>query len=184
MIIAIIPAKGTSTRLPNKNMIEILGRPMIYYTINYAKKSSFINDIYVSTDQQKIKEYCQTLGIKTIHRPIDLCGETPIIDVYRHAYMQLKDKLEIKTMIGLQPDHPDRTLILDDVIKLFQKKQVHELTSCELNKKKNGAHYILSKEVLLGKDPLTTYQIIDDCTNVHFKEDLKIAEKNILNFDA
>ena len=59
--------------------------------------------------------------------------------------MQLKDKLEIKTMIGLQPNHPDRTLILDDVIKLFQKKQVDELTSCELNKKKNGLAFYQRK---------------------------------------
>lgn len=179
MIIAVIPAKGKSNRLPNKNMSLIFKNPMIYYTIKYAEKSNLINDIYVSTDDKKIENYCQKLGIKTIHRPDHLCGEALIIDVYRHAYNILKLKLDIKTLVGLQPDHPDRLLELDKVIKIFQQKKVDQLISVEKNGTKNGAHYILSKGVLSGKTPQKIYKVIDDCTNVHTKHDLDIAKNNI-----
>ena len=50
MIVAIIPAKLSSKRLKNKNMSLVNGKPLIQYTINYAKKSTLLDDIYVSTD--------------------------------------------------------------------------------------------------------------------------------------
>ena len=113
-------------------------------------------------------------GLKTIHRPKNLCGETPIIDVYKHAYSKLK-KLNIKTIVGLQPDHPDRNLKLDKVLNKFLSKKADFLYSID-NKKKNGAHYILSKKVLEGKILKKTF-VIDNCTNIHFKNDLIKAEK-------
>ena len=59
MIIAVIPAKGHSKRLPNKNMQIINGVPLIEYTINYVKKSKIINDFYVTTDSLEIQSYCE-----------------------------------------------------------------------------------------------------------------------------
>lgn len=179
MIVAIIPAKGKSNRLPNKNMSLIHENPMIYYTVKYAEKSNLINDIFISTDDQKIETYSIELGIKTIHRPDHLCGEAMIIDVYRHAFNTLKSKVDIKMLVGLQPDHPDRKLDLDHVIKKFQKDKVDQLISVEKNGTKNGAHFILSKEVLIGKTPEKISKVVDDCTNVHTKEDLEIAKRNI-----
>ena len=58
MKIAIIPAKGGSKRLPNKNMYLINGMPLIQYTLNYVKKCEEINDVYVTTDSTEIKNYC------------------------------------------------------------------------------------------------------------------------------
>ena len=55
-IIAVIPARGNSKAIPKKNIYKILGKPLIYYTINEAKKSKFITDIVLSTDSKKIKK--------------------------------------------------------------------------------------------------------------------------------
>ena len=107
MIIAVIPAKGNSSRLPNKNMSILNGKPMIQYTIDYALSFKKINDIYVSTENKNIKDYCMKQNIKVISRPIKLCGEAPIIDVYRHAF-EIIGEPKLKVMVGLQPDHPDR----------------------------------------------------------------------------
>jgi len=53
MIIAIIPAKGGSLRLKNKNIKILNKRPMIYWSIKYAKKSKLLDKIYVSTNSKK-----------------------------------------------------------------------------------------------------------------------------------
>ena len=54
--IAIIPARGGSKRLPQKN-IKLLGNiPLIAHSILYAKEHNFISDVYVSTDDESIKK--------------------------------------------------------------------------------------------------------------------------------
>ena len=179
MIVAIIPAKKSSKRLKNKNLSIILKKPLLYWTAIYSSKSKIIQNTYVSSESKTVLNYAKKIGLKTIHRPKNLCGETPIIDVYKHAYSKLKKKLNIKTIVGLQPDHPDRNLKLDKVLNKFLSKKADFLYSIDNKKKKNGAHYILSKKVLEGKNIKKKTFVIDNCTNIHFKNDLIKAEKNL-----
>ena len=53
-IICIIPARGGSKGIPNKNIINFMGKPLLVHSINYAKKSKLISNVYVSTDNDKI----------------------------------------------------------------------------------------------------------------------------------
>ena len=152
MIVAIIPAKKGSKRLKNKNLRIAHKKPLLYWTAIYSFKSKIIKDTYVSSDSKTIISYAKKIGLKTILRPKNLCGETPIIDVYKHAYRKLKKKINIKTIVGLQPDHPDRNLKIDKVIGKFLSKKADFLYSIDKKKKKNGAHYILSKKILDGKN--------------------------------
>ena len=179
MIIVVIPAKGNSSRLPNKNMSMINGRPMIQYTIDYAKSFDKINDIYVSTENKNIRDYCIKQNIKVISRPNNLCGETPIIDVYRHAF-EIIGEQKLNVMVGLQPDHPERKLTLEYVYEEYINNKVDMLVSKDKNGIKNGAHYIMSRKVLEGLSPKKTLSIVDNCTNVHYKADLNSVLKNLL----
>ena len=145
MSVAIIPAKGKSNRLPNKNMKLIDNKPMLHYTIDYVKKSRLVKDFFVSTEDKKIIDYCNLTGTKTIKRSENLCGETLIIDVYN----------------------------------LFLKKNADYLSSVEKDGTKNGAYFILSKNVIFGENPKNKVVVYDDCTNVHTIEDLKKAEARI-----
>ena len=179
MIIAIIPAKKRSTRLINKNLRLINRKPLLYWTAKYAKESKKIDRIYVSSDSKSTLRYSKKIGLRTILRPKKLTGETPILDVYKHAYKKIKKYINVSAIVGLQPDHPDRNLKLDSVIKNFLKKKCDFLFSVDKKKKKNGAHYILSKKLLLGGKIQKKIKVIDDCTNIHFLKDLKISEKNL-----
>ena len=58
MITAIIPAKGGSKRLPNKNIQELNGKNLLDYAFIYLKKSKKINNFYVTTDDDYIENYC------------------------------------------------------------------------------------------------------------------------------
>ncbi|MDA9708858.1 hypothetical protein N9V56_05365 [Alphaproteobacteria bacterium] len=179
MKIVIIPAKGGSKRLPNKNMHLLNGRPLIEYTLDYVKKCNEIDDVYVTTDNAEIVKYCNNKNIKIIQRPESLGGETPIIDVYKHAMQNIPQSHLIKILIGLQVDHPDRTISLEESLKIFNDSKVDRLFSKEKNGTKNGAHYILSRYFLINNTSRKDITIVDDCTNIHYLEDLKKAEQNL-----
>ena len=83
-VIAIIPARSGSKSIKNKNIIKIKGKPMIEYTIEYAKKSKLVDQIIVSTDSQKylskIRKYNLTYEIlrkKKLSK--DLTQDFPVV---------------------------------------------------------------------------------------------------------
>ena len=129
--------------------------------------------------QKTVLNYAKKIGLKTIHRPKNLCGETPIIDVYKHAYSKLKKKLNIKTIVGLQPDHPDRNLKLDKVLNKFLSKKADFFIALIIKKKEEWSSLYLVQKVLRGKNIKKKTFVIDNCTNIHFKNDLIKAEKNL-----
>ena len=56
-IVCIIPARGGSKGIKNKNLVNILNKPLMAWTLEQAKSSKYIDNIYVSTDSEKIKMY-------------------------------------------------------------------------------------------------------------------------------
>lgn len=181
MIIAIIPAKEQSKRLKNKNLLKIQGKTLLEHAINYVKKSSYIDYLVVSTESKKIKTFLKKLKIPHISRPKKLCGEAPLIEVYKHAYENLSFKSKIKVIAGVQCDHPDRNLSLNKVINIFRKKKLDFLYSKNKLKEKNGAHYVFKKKFFNKKMKIKESFIIDNCTNIHFRKDLKKARKNLIS---
>ena len=181
MIIAIIPAKGVSKRLPNKNMSILNGQPMINYALNYVKKSKIVDKAYISTDSDIIDEHCLKLGWDVIRRPVSLGGETPIIEVYKHALNSIVNNNIVDILVGVQVDHPDRNINIDDTINLFLENKADRLISTEINGTKNGAHYILSKYFLESGISKKDHIIVDNCTNIHFESDLIKAALRLKN---
>lgn len=62
--IAIIPARGGSKRIPNKNIKDFLGKPIIAYSIETAINSGLYDEVMVSTDSEAIKEVALKYGAK------------------------------------------------------------------------------------------------------------------------
>jgi N-acylneuraminate cytidylyltransferase len=89
--IAIIPARGGSKRIRNKNVREFCGRPMIAWSIDAARNSSLFDQIVVSTDCSQIAEVARQCGARVpFMRPAELSDDhTPTIPVIRHAIEQL-----------------------------------------------------------------------------------------------
>ena len=65
MKIAVIIARGGSKRIPNKNIKDFLGKPIIFYPINIALKSNLFDGVYVSSDSKQIKDIANKFGAKT-----------------------------------------------------------------------------------------------------------------------
>ena len=111
-ILAIIPARGGSVRLPGKN-IRVLGdKPLIEWSIDVARKVSSIDKIFVSTDCDDIANVCRRAGLDIpILRPKSLASDnSSTIDGVKHAIEYLKGRGEIYDFVLLlQPTSPLRS---------------------------------------------------------------------------
>jgi len=88
--LSIITARVGSKRLPNKNILNLNGKMVFEYTIDYAKKLN--TDVVVSTDSQVIINYCINNGIRYINRDKSLStDETKIEDVIYDVCLKLSD---------------------------------------------------------------------------------------------
>lgn len=112
-VLAVIPARGGSKRLPKKNITHVAGHPMVAYTIMAAKKASKITDWLVSSDDEEIiriaKDYDAPIPFK---RPKELAtDEIRNIDVCLHAleWMENKNDFEYDIIVLLQPTSPIRS---------------------------------------------------------------------------
>lgn len=91
---ALIPARGGSKRIPDKNIKDFLGKPLIAYSIQVAQESGLFDEIIVSTDSQKIAKIALEYGAKVpFLRPKALSDDfTPTLEVINHAISALSLK--------------------------------------------------------------------------------------------
>ena len=94
--VAIIPARGGSKRIPNKNIKVFAGQPIISYSINAAKDSKLFDRIILSTDSKEIAEIGKSYGAEVpFMRPSELADDyTGTVDVLIHAlnWLNVHDK--------------------------------------------------------------------------------------------
>ena len=135
-LLAIIPARGASKRLPRKNILDLSGKPLIAWTIEAALGSKYIDRVVVSTDDQEIANIAKKYGADIpFIRPSELAtDQTTSVDVVLHLLNQL-EKIEDKYdyVILLQPTSPLRTAKnIEEAIKLLRTKNSDAVISvCE-----------------------------------------------------
>lgn len=94
-IVALLTGRGNNT-LKDKNILPVLGKPLISYPANVAKSVSCIKHFYVSSDDDNILDVAYNLGYKKIKRPYELATPTAKhVDVIFHAvdFMKERDNL-------------------------------------------------------------------------------------------
>ena len=108
MSIAIIPARGGSTRIPRKNIRIFHGKPIIAYSIETARASGLFDHIVVSTDDPEIGAIAQHYGAAMLHRPPEFArDEIGTQEVMRHALMTLTpDMRELMYACCIYPTTP------------------------------------------------------------------------------
>ena len=74
-VLALIPARGCSKGIPNKNVKLFNGKPLIEWTIKLALNSKLIDKVVVSSDSKKIIDISRKLGSDTILRPKNISGD-------------------------------------------------------------------------------------------------------------
>ena len=108
----IIPARGGSKGIPGKNIKELNGKPLIYYTIDVARKFAPDELICVTTDDKQIISRVEEYALKVpFIRPEELATDTAgTYEVLLHALGYYEEKgFKIKNIVLLQPTSPFRT---------------------------------------------------------------------------
>ncbi|URM37329.1 cytidylyltransferase domain-containing protein [Flavobacterium anhuiense] len=137
--IAIIPARGGSKRLPQKNTKLLADIPLLAHSIVYAKKNNqIIDEIYVSTDDKEIKQIALEYGAKVIDRPKSLSGDLePTVTALKHVLGSVEGGVE--NVILLQPTNPLRPEnLLKDAFDLYLKGNHNSLFTVSRNHQKFG----------------------------------------------
>lgn len=133
-IIAIIPARGGSKGIKDKNIKLFNGKPLISYSIKNAQESKLIDSVYVSTDSQKIYDISSKYFVNTIHRPKEISGDLATTESVIDHVLKLVDDVDI--FVLLQCTSPIRPKgILDKAIqKLIDTKSDSLLSTTENHK--------------------------------------------------
>jgi N-acylneuraminate cytidylyltransferase len=96
-IIALLTGRGNNT-LKDKNILPVLGKPLLYYPATAAKDSGVITDFFVSSDDEKILQAAENCGYKRIIRPEEFARpDSQHVDVIDHAVEEIKK-------MGIVPD--------------------------------------------------------------------------------
>lgn len=124
-ILAVIPARGGSKGIPKKNIRLMYGKPLISYSINNAKNSHYITDVFVTTDSDEIAEVAGEYGAEVIKRDESLSSDLVTLDPVIYHAKNCAEKIKNKkydVVVTLQPTSPLlKVATLDNAIEYFIK---------------------------------------------------------------
>ncbi|PKK90118.1 MAG: CMP-N-acetlyneuraminic acid synthetase [Candidatus Wallbacteria bacterium HGW-Wallbacteria-1] len=122
-VLAVIPARAGSKRLPGKNSIDLCGKPLIVWTIEAALASGYIDRVIVSTDDSVIADISRKAGAEVpFMRPAELASDTAgSAEVVIHAleFAEAEEGLGYDFVTLLQPTSPLRTV--EDIDSAIEK---------------------------------------------------------------
>lgn len=131
--LAIIPARSGSKGLPDKNIIDLNGRPLMYYTIQAALDSGCFDEVMVSTDSERYAEVAKQCGaavpfLRSVERSSDTAGSWDVVREVLMYYQNSGQSFDYVTL--LQPTSPLRTVEdIQGAFRLLSREGVHNVVS-------------------------------------------------------
>ncbi len=127
-IISMIIARGGSKRIHRKNIVNFCGKPLLAWTVEHAKNSKLIDNVYVVTDDKEIAAVAEKFGAETIEEPAEIAtdfstGET-VLSYALGEINKKNPKEKIDYIVYLQATSPLReTADIDNAInKIISEK--------------------------------------------------------------
>lgn len=152
-VIAIIPSRLASQRLPRKPLADICGKPMIQWVYEAAKNTTNIDEVYVATDAPEIAEACNSFGAKFILTSPDIPSGTDRIAL---AFETLHTEADV--IINIQGDEPFITSkMLDKFVQFFADKEFDVATIISKIKNSEDIENPSVVKVALNKNNYAVY---------------------------
>ena len=173
----ILIARKNSKEIKNKNRLLIDGKPLIEYSINYLKKSKFVDDIIVSTDDNKIAQISKKKKCFTIFtRPKKLCTDSATTEVVLKHALQIYEKkygeTEITSFIQTTEFFKPQKL-LDNCIETLLKNK--KIDSCFVAYKQHKNFWIEKKGYLSRISPFKERYKPRQQKNTIYREDTRLG---------
>jgi len=131
--VAIIPARGGSKGLKEKNIHPVAGKPLLALTIQQALASTSIDKVFVSTDSLVIAAIAREYGAEVIVRPPELSGDKASSESAIHhaiGVIELEHEMAVGTVVFLQATSPLRKPgDIDAAVEVFRREGADSLIS-------------------------------------------------------
>ena len=131
--VAVIPARGGSKGLKNKNIYPVAGKPLLAWTILQALASTSIERVFVTTDDQTIAEVASEFGAEVIVRPPELSGDKATSEsaiIHAAGVIERDHHIPIDIIVFLQATSPLRKpQDIDRAVELFLREGADSLIS-------------------------------------------------------
>ena len=181
-IIAVIPARGGSKRLPRKNIYPLFTKPLLGWTIDAAKRAKSIDGVFVSTEDDEIANIARQHGSDVIDRPDLLADDNvPKMAVIRHADEWLKRERQIhaRVIVSLQANSPEISpAAINSCIALMSKHGLWEVMSVNPDGVQNAAIRLIRTSALYNDFLSAHFGVIQtDFIDVHTMEDIALLKE-------
>jgi len=186
-ILVIIPAKGNSKRLKNKNILKIDGLPLVIRAAKEALKSKYVDELLVSTEAKSILNICKKNNINTLNRPKKLSrSSTEKQEVVVHAVNYFKKNyFKPEVVVSLQCNSPEFNFRdLNKALVFFEKKlhpnaKIKEVISINKDHIQNAGFRILTYKAVFQKTLSTKIGVfVTNYSDIHtYKQFLKSKKK-------
>jgi N-acylneuraminate cytidylyltransferase len=134
--LAVIAARGGSKGIPNKNLIDLCGRPLIAWTVAQASAARGVDVVAVSSDSDAILAAAEAAGAVGVRRPDEISGDLASSEeAWLHALDQLDGRLgPFGRIVALQATSPIREASdIDSALDAFEREKLDSLLSvCEV----------------------------------------------------
>lgn len=164
-VLGVIPARGGSKGIPNKNKKELLGKPLMQYTIESALAATKLDALVFSSEDEGLIALAETLSIEVpFKRPEELATDTAgTLEVLQFTVDQLaKQEKHFDAVCLLQVTNPFRTSkFIDNAIQKFKESNTDSLISVLEVPHEYNPHWVFK-------------------TNAHKNLELAIAEDSII----
>jgi N-acylneuraminate cytidylyltransferase len=140
-VIALIPARGGSKRLPRKNIRPFAGKPLLHWSVALGRALPEVTRTIVSTDDAEIAEIARASGAIVSMRPRELAtDEATTASVVKFVLGELaREGHATDGVVLLQPNCPLRPLsLVEDAIAAFRARRVDSVVSVTLSHQKRG----------------------------------------------
>jgi CMP-N-acetylneuraminic acid synthetase len=171
-VLIVIPARGGSKGIPDKNISLINGIPLIEFSIHFAQKLTSNKNILVSTDSPKIAKISKAAGatcpfLRPKNLATDFIGDMPVIKHAVNSYQNLTRK-KYKLILMLQPTSPIR--------------HEHQITDAITKFSEYGYDSLISVSPVLSKfHALKQFEIKDEKLKVFSSRASKITARQQLD---
>lgn len=134
MLLGVIPARGGSKSIPEKNIVSVGGKPLLAWTVEVARQSRCLDHTILSTDCEKIAEVGRSCGVEVpFIRPAKFSSDVaPMIAVLKHAldWWTESGKEDPEGIVLLQPTSPlRRAADVDAAVRVFREKSADSVVS-------------------------------------------------------
>lgn len=150
-IVAIIPARGGSKGIPNKNIKKFCGKPLIAWSIEAALKAKGVDRVIVSTDSPEIQKVALKYGAEVpFLRPDKLAADNMGIEpVLQHVYEWLVENESYKSdaLVLLMPTSPTRQVFhIEEAIKIFKKIKADSVVAVNETPANHTPYWTLTRQ--------------------------------------